>query len=107
LATGILLEYSLPPRSGSSQIWDLSRHQWGYVHFISSVTFIALMAAHLLTHIKYIKSVFLGKAQREYKYRIAIGIVGLIALVALAVTLLTAPVEKNNKIKGWEQNSKY
>ncbi len=105
LVTGILIEFSLPPRSGSSQIWSLSRHEWGYIHFLGSMIFLALMTAHLLTHIKYIKSVFLGKAQREYKYRIAIGIVGLVALIALAATLLSAPVETNNNVKGWQQKT--
>lgn len=105
LATGILIEYSLPPRSGASEVWGLSRHDWGDIHFYGSLIFLILMSAHLVTHVKYIKSALLGKAEREYKYRIAIGIAGLIALIIFSWTLITAPVEVNTKTKGWQHNT--
>lgn len=105
LVTGLLIEYSLPPRSGSSEVWGLSRHDWGEIHFYGSLIFLALMAAHLLTHLKYLKSVLLGKAGREYKYRIAIGAVGLISLILVSIILLTTPVETGTKEKGWQHKA--
>ena len=102
LATGILMEYSLPPQSGKSEIWGLSRHDWGDIHYYGSLLFLVLMSAHLLTHIKYIKAAILGKAEREYKYRIAIGAVGLIALILFTFSLFTAPVEVDSKPRGWQ-----
>lgn len=102
LLTGVLIEYSLPPRSGASEIWGLSRHGWGDIHFYGSVLFLALMTAHLITHLKYIKSALLGKAKTEYKYRIAIGLVGLVALIAFSWVLFTAPVDVDTDRKGWQ-----
>ena len=102
LITGVLMEYSLPPRSGSAEIWGLSRHDWGDVHFYSSLIFLTLMAAHLLTHVKYIKAAILGKARREYKYRIAVGVAGLISLVLISLALLSAPVDNDTKERRWQ-----
>ena len=105
LTTGILMEYSLPPKSGPDQIWSLMRHDWGDIHFYSSLVFLSLMAAHLVTHAKFIKSALLGKAKREYKYRIAIGMAGLIALIALMFATIMAPVETGTKVKSWQHQA--
>lgn len=97
LSTGILMKYTLPPRSGGDVVWSLTRHDWGNVHFYFSVVFLVLMAAHLLTHIKFIKNVMLGKASTEKNYRIAIGIIGIIALIFLAFAPVTSPVTDVNR----------
>lgn len=55
------------------------------------------MAAHLITHIKYIKIVITGKASTEKNYRVAIGIIGVIALILLAFAPVTSPVSEVNK----------
>ena len=94
VATGLLLEYSLPARSGLDQLWGLTRHQWGSVHFYSSMLFLALMLVHLLTHAKYIRHALAGKAPREQNYRLAAGGLGLVALVLMVVVMLFAPVEE-------------
>ena len=106
VATGVLIEFSLPVRSGPAQIWGLTRHEWGGVHFYTSLAFVGLMSAHLLTHIKYIKSAIMGKASREHKYRIAAGVVGLAAVVLLLVALFTAPVENESGNRGWHHTNK-
>jgi len=105
LATGFLIEYSLPERSGASAVWGLTRHEWGDLHFYCSVMFLVLMSAHLLTHLKYIKSAVLGKATREQLYRLAVGLVGLSALILFIFILITAPVDLDERPKGWQQKT--
>jgi len=97
ISTGTLLKFTLPPRSGGSVVWDLSRHDWGNIHFYISVGFLFLMTAHLLAHARFIKSVITGKASTEKNYRVAVGIVGLITLISLAFAPVTSPVTEVEK----------
>jgi hypothetical protein len=94
ISTGLLIEYTLPTRSRGASVFSLTRHQWGDIHFYISIAFLVLMSLHLFTHIKFIKATALGKADREHRYRIAIGIVGLVALLALAATPVLSPVDE-------------
>lgn len=92
LSTGIFLKFTLPPRSGGNEVWGLTRHDWGNIHYYLSVVFLFLMSAHLVVHAKFIKSVIMGKAQTDKYYRIAIGILAVIALIALAFAPVVSPV---------------
>ena len=97
ISTGTLLKYTLPPRSGGDEIWSLTRHEWGDIHFNFSIAFLFLMTAHLVTHIKFIKSVITGKASAEKNYRVVIGILGVIALILIAFAPVTSPVTDVNR----------
>jgi len=101
ISTGTLLKFTLPPRSGGDEVWYLTRHDWGDIHFYLSVAFLLLMSAHLITHVKFIKSVVAGKATTEKNYRIAIGILGAIALIFLAFAPVASPV---TDVKRGQQN---
>lgn len=92
LSTGVFLKITLPPRSGGDEVWGLSRHEWGDIHFYLSVIFLLFMSAHLVVHAKFIKSVIIGKAPTEKYYRIVAGIIGVIALIALAFSPVISPV---------------
>lgn len=92
VSTGILIRYSLPPRSGGDAIWSLTRHDWGGFHYYLSIAFLLLIASHLVTHIKFIKTVITGKATNEKNFRIAFGLLGLIALILFAFAPVTSPV---------------
>jgi hypothetical protein len=74
LVTGIILKYGLPPGqgrgrgygggwgwrgghgghrgdgSGPRELWGLSRHEWGDVHFWIAVSLIAVLVLHLVLH---------------------------------------------------------
>jgi hypothetical protein len=48
--TGLLMYLVLPPRSGRSMVWGLTRHQWGDIHFWVSVMFSGLIVVHTILH---------------------------------------------------------
>jgi hypothetical protein len=75
--TGFIMKYILPPGSGGvgrvlhggtghgtpyKQLWSMTRHEWGSIHFYLAVMFVVLMIIHIILHwtwIKcYVKSVF-------------------------------------------------
>jgi len=94
--TGILMRYMLPPGSGHhSTIWSLDRHEWGDIHFWISAAFFSLLALHLVLHWRWILSVVTGRPREGSGFRAGLGIIGLLAAIALAVSLFLSPVETN------------
>jgi hypothetical protein len=94
--TGVLMRYLLPPGSGRhSTIWSLDRHEWGDIHFWISVAFFSLLALHLLLHWRWIVSAVSRQHHEASGFRAGLGIVGLVTVVALALSLLLTPVERD------------
>lgn len=93
VSTGLLIEFTLPARSGPASVLSLTRHEWGSIHLDISYLFLLLMACHLFLHFKFIKVAILGRAGREHTYRVAIGLVGFLALLFLAAIPFLSPVE--------------
>ena len=71
ICTGFIIKYILPPGTGgrgqelhggqgagahSKALLSLTRHQWGDIHFVISVIFIALILLHLVLHWTWIKN---------------------------------------------------
>lgn len=70
--TGYIMKYVLPPGSGGRgfrggrgaaeeqvrELWDMSRHEWGTVHFYLAILFVFLMVVHIILHWDWIKSYF-------------------------------------------------
>ncbi len=55
VATGLILEFVLPPGSGGIRhapdtLWSLARHDWGAVHFYAAITMAGFVALHLALH---------------------------------------------------------
>ena len=92
ISTGAILEFTLPVRSGPLSVWGMTRHEWGDLHSITSIIFLALMASHLILHFKFIKSAIAGNATREQIYRLVIGLIAGVVLIALAIAPLVSPV---------------
>ena len=94
-STGVLMRYVLPPGSGRrTTIWDLSRHDWGEIHFWISMVFLGLLAVHLLVHRRWIATVIQGRPREGSGLRIALGVVGLLAILAAAAAPFLADVER-------------
>jgi uncharacterized YccA/Bax inhibitor family protein len=93
-STGILLHYLLPPGSGRwSSIMGLNRHDWGDIHFWISFVFFAVLAVHLVFHWRVLKNMIRGRAPEDSTFRMALGVLGLVAVLLLAAApLLTPPV---------------
>jgi hypothetical protein len=94
-STGILVRYVLPPGSGRrSHVWGLDRHEWGAIHFWIAVAFLAVLALHLALHWRWITAVVAGKRSDASGARFGLGLIGLLAVVALAFAPLVSPVER-------------
>jgi hypothetical protein len=95
-ASGVLLRFLLPPGSGHrTTVWGLDRHEWGGIHFWVSVALLAALSAHVLLHWKWIVNVVRGQPRAGRSgVRLALGIVALLAVLALAAAPLFAPVER-------------
>ena len=96
-ATGVLMRYVLPPGSGRfTTIWTLDRHEWGSIHFWIAIAFLAVLAFHLFLHWRWIMTLMRGRPREGSGARLALGTVGLLALLALAIAPFLSPVERDN-----------
>ena len=102
VTTGVLMRYVLPPRSGHSiEIFGMSRHEWGDIHFYITFIFLVVLSIHLILHWKFIAHVFKGIRSTD-TYRLTLGLVALIAVFALAVAPFVAPKEYSEESKGYQ-----
>ena len=93
--TGVLMRYVLPPGSGHyTTVLGLDRHEWGSIHFWVAVGFFGVLALHVWLHWRWIVAVLRGRPREGSGARVALGIVGLVALLALAATPFVSPVER-------------
>lgn len=91
--TGLIMKYNLPAGLcyKKHMIWGMQRHEWGDVHFWLAVAFFSLMAVHLFLHWRWIVSVAMGKPREGTAFRAALGILGLVGVVALSVAPFVSP----------------
>lgn len=54
LATGLLMRFVLPPRSGRLQLWGWDRHDFGDLHYWLVILLLAALLAHLALHWQWI-----------------------------------------------------
>lgn len=95
-ATGVLIRYVLPPGSGHhTTVWGLDRHDWGSVHFWIAVTFLAALAVHVFLHWRWVLSVVRRQPREESGARLALGLIGLVAVLAIAAAPFCSPVEQS------------
>ena len=101
VATGVIMEYLLPPGSGQHvSIWGLDRHDWGGIHFWLAVVFLAALAVHVYLHWRWIVAVLRRRPSEGSGMRVGLGITALIALLAIALAPLLSPVERETTAVG-------
>lgn len=101
VSTGILMRYVLPPRSGqATEIFGMSRHEWGDVHFYITSLFLAILSIHLILHWHFIQNLFQGRIKVVGASRVLLGLVGLFAVLAIAIAPFVAPKEQSTGSKG-------
>ncbi len=94
-ATGLLMEFVLPPRSGEGiALWGMNRHEWGEIHLWIAYGFLALLAVHLLMHVAWIKAAARGKPSAKSRVRPIAAVAGLGVLTVLVAALYLSPVER-------------
>ena len=68
--TGFIMKYILPPGTGGrgrmlhgggdreqiKELWSMSRHEWGDIHFYLALLFLILMVVHIVLHWGWIKN---------------------------------------------------
>lgn len=92
-STGVLIQYSLPERSGRSSVWGLTRHEWGDLHFAIAIALFATLSLHLLLHWKWIVNFTRGHTGEASGRRLLLGVMGLIVVILLAAAPTLAPVD--------------
>ena len=101
VSTGVLLRYVLPTQSGRTvEILGMNRHEWGDIHFQITVAFLIVLSIHLILHWKFFLRMFQEGFKSSGTYRFALGVVALIAVLALALAPFIAPVEYSGTSKG-------
>ncbi len=89
VSTGLLMYTVLPPRSGRSMVWGLTRHQWGDIHFWVSMIFLGLVAVHTLLHWNWITSMVKTRILDKMG---ASGKVVLVLFIILLMLMILAPL---------------
>jgi hypothetical protein len=105
-ATGCVLYFLLPPGSGRLQgtgsgwraleqpvtlLWGLTRHTWGTVHFWMALGLMLVLALHLVLHWRWIVCTIRGQPRQGSGSRVALGVVGLAAVLVLVAAPLLTP----------------
>ena len=94
-ATGVLLHFVLPPGSGHfATLWGLDRHEWGMIHLWVAVALFAAMTLHLFLHWRWIVCVVRGRPKEGSGTRAGLAIVGVVALLGLAVSPFVSSVDQ-------------
>lgn len=93
VATGVIMYFVLPPGSHGTTLWGLGRHDWGDLHFWVAVSFLGLLAVHLILHWKWIVCMVQGRPRdnKRARQRVTLGIVGVVALLMLIAAPLLSP----------------
>ena len=87
---GFLMKYVLIPgyqrweiygRNVSLFFWGLDRHQWGRIHFIIGIVFLALLVLHIVLHWQMVVGIYRGLIPNRFARWIT-------TLILLIVTIL-------------------
>lgn len=93
-ASGVVMRFLLPPGSGHRMgIWGLNRHDWGSLHYWTAVVLLSVLSVHVLLHWKWIVSSVRDERHELSGARLALGLIGLLAILALAAAPLLSPVQ--------------
>lgn len=97
-ATGVLIRYVLPPGSGRfSALWGMDRHDWGQIHFWIAVLFLASLGLHLFLHWRWVVSMLKGRPREGSGLRLALALIGILALAGLAAAPFFGQVERTGE----------
>ncbi len=103
VSTGVLMRYVLPPGSGQfTEILGMSRHDWGSTHFYITFLFLVILSMHLILHWRFISGIFDRNIKGASISRIILGLIGIVAVLAIAVAPFVMPKEYSGGVKGYQ-----
>ncbi|HXJ94468.1 MAG TPA: DUF4405 domain-containing protein [Terriglobia bacterium] len=118
IATGFILKYVLPPGSGRLEteglgpgslhrtillLWGFTRHEWGDIHLWLALALLGALSLHLLLHWQWIVCMVQGRPRQGSGLRVAVGILGLVSLLALALAPFFTSPERLSRQQVLEQ----
>lgn len=91
--TGLVMEFRLPAGSGNATLLGLTRHDWGEVHFWFAISFLVVIAAHLLLHWDWIRAMTVARLAGSPggSRRGLVAAIGAAVILLLALAPLMAP----------------
>ena len=110
--TGLVMRFQLPPGSGGehggrggagsgdravSLLWGATRHDWGGLHYWIALGLFAVLAVHLALHWKWIVCMLRGKKSDESGGRFALGVAGLVGVIALGTLPFVTATESTTR----------
>lgn len=107
---GLLIKYVLVPgyqrweiygRNVSLFLWGLDRHQWGTIHFIIGLVFLALLVLHIILHWPMIVGIYRRLIPNRFVRWITALILICLAILLFAFSYLVKPeVSEQGQGKG-------
>lgn len=91
LATGLLLEFVLPPGSRGDTVAAWTRHEWGDVHLYAALALLGLLAVHVTLNWAWVCNVWAkmtGHRPASVGRRRLAGLVVVVVLAAMLASLL-------------------
>lgn len=106
ITSGLVLRLALPPGSGRLEagaperpvmlLWGLTRHEWGTLHFLSSLALLGVLSFHLWLHRDWLVCFIRREKSRDSGRYFGLGLLGGIALLVVALAPLGSwPVESS------------
>jgi hypothetical protein len=87
IATGLILRFPLPPGTNKShELWGISRHGWGTLHFWLSATLLIILLVHIMLHWHWIVCV-IGKRFGKTVSEVDSSKIGFFAAILVACAL--------------------
>lgn len=88
VATGYIMRFPLPPQTNRThELWGMSRHEWGSIHFWASLVLLAVIATHVILHWEWLFAMIrrrFTKLKAQPRQRVIAGIITVIGLALLA-----------------------
>lgn len=110
---GFLMKYVLVPgfernvlygNNVDLEFWGQTRHQWGSIHLILSITFLVLLILHIILHWKMIVSIFRKMIPTKSIRIVLVSSMTIIGLLSISFPLFIKPeiVEKEPLHRNWD-----
>jgi len=112
---GLLIKYVLVPgylrweiygRNVELFFWGLDRHQWGAIHLVIGIVFLALLVLHIVLHWPMIVSIYSKMIPNRFARWITALILIFITIFLLAFSYFVKPEvyeQERGKGHGWRQ----